>query len=214
MSSSTKVVFDLLHLMTPMSHQGYETPQEVLTRIKFIGTIQAGEKLDTRNMRIEDNTIITPIRRMFFGEGRDTTYSFLHNTIERAFAILHSMASNEKISDMMMAANIMKDLDKAVLGLRNMQTTYKDDKMFVCNLETLMEAIDARMVEVKQKYPNIVKLATPSLVPQPDHLLFVPPIVLSNEEKIASGKSSDFGDVLSSKAKLESDDNKKKDGKK
>jgi hypothetical protein len=149
---------DVLHLLTPMQHQGYETPQEILTRLKFVGTIQAGEKLDTRNLRIESNTIITPIKRMVFGEGRETTHSFLHNTIERSFAILHSLAATEKISDKMMCANIIKDMDKAMFGLRNMQTTYKEDKMFVCNIETLIEAIDAKMVEVKLKYPDVVKL--------------------------------------------------------
>jgi len=139
-------------------YQGYDTPQEILTRIKFIGTIQPGEKIDTANLRVETNNIITPLKRTIFGESRSVTYSFLHNTIDRAFAILHSYATTDKISDRMMCANIMKDLSKAIFGLRNMQTTYKEDKMCVCNLETLIEAIDARMVEVRDKYPDIVKL--------------------------------------------------------
>ena len=155
--SSSKLLFDLLHLVPPMSSQGYETAQEILTRIKFIGTINSGEKLDTRNMKIENNTILTPFKRMVFGEGRDTTFQFLHHTIERAFIIMHSLANTDKISDKMCCSNIMKDLDKATIGLRNMQHTYKDDKMFVCNLETLIETIEARMVEAKQKYPQIVQ---------------------------------------------------------
>ncbi len=167
---SSKILFDLLHLTTPMSSQGYETTQEIMTRIKFIGTIQSGEKLDIRNMKIESNTLITPIKRLFYGEGRDTTYSFLYNTIERGFAIMHQAAANENLSDKMMCVNMMKDMDKAIVGLRNMQHTYKDDKMFVCNLETLIEAIEARTIEIKQKYPNIFIKLSPKIEPNQDNI--------------------------------------------
>jgi hypothetical protein len=154
---ATKVAFDLLQIVNPMNSSHYESQQEILTRIKFIGTIQPGEKLDTRNLRIETNTILTPVKRMFFGENRNTTMQFLSNTIERAFVILYSLANAEKISDKMICANIIKDIDKSIQGLMNMQKTYIDDNIFVCSLNTLIESVEARMTEVRQKFPDIVQ---------------------------------------------------------
>lgn len=171
MASNAKAVFDFLKLVTPMpssAYNSFESTAEILTRLKFIGTIEAGEKLDVRNLKIESNTIITPIKRMFFGEGRDATYAFTYTTIERSFAILYSLAATDKVSDSLLCANILHDMNKAINGLNNMQTTYKDDKMFVCNIETLIQTIQAKMLEVQQKYPDIwslVKQPTPQQSP-------------------------------------------------
>lgn len=152
--ASAKTVYDLFKLVTPINGHSYESAQDILTRLKFIGMLQPGDKID-RNLRIERNTLITPIKRMFYGEGRDATYAFLFNTIERGFAILYSLAAQDKVSDNMVCAHILYDMHKAVTGIQNMQNTYKDDKMFVCNLETLIQTITAKMLEVQQRYPDI-----------------------------------------------------------
>ena len=181
MASNAKAVFDFLKLVTPVSnstYSGFESTAEILTRLKFIGTIEPGEKLDVRNLKIESNTIITPLKRMFFGEGREATYAFTYTTIERSFAILYSLAATDKVSDSLLCANILNDMHKAINGLVNMQTTYKEDKMFVCNIETLIQTIQAKMLEVQQKYPDIwslVKQPTPQ--PSPSIQPTIPPVV-------------------------------------
>ena len=183
MASNAKAVFDFLKLVTPVpssSYNSFESTAEILTRLKFIGTIEAGEKLDVRNLKIESNTIITPIKRMFFGEGRDATYAFTYTTIERSFAILYSLAATDKVSDSLLCANILHDMYKAINGLNNMQTTYKDDKMFVCNIETLIQTIQAKMLEVQQKYPEIwglVKQPTPQQSPSVQTMTAVLPSI-------------------------------------
>jgi len=158
--SNARVMYDLMKMISPSPIQAsyHETTSETLTRLKFIGTLEAGEKLDVRNLKIESNTIITPFKRMFFGESREATYSFIITTIERSFAILYSMAATEKVSDTMLCSNILLDMNKAMNGLVNLQTTYRDDKMFVCNIEMLIQTIQAKMVEVQHKYPEIWKL--------------------------------------------------------
>lgn len=155
--SSARTVFDIIKMVTPTAHSAhpFESTSETLTRLKFIGTLEAGEKLDVRNLKVESNTIITPIKRLFFGEGREATFAFIYSTIERSFAILYSLAAADKVSDSMLASNILVDMNKAVMGLVNLQSTYKDDKMFICNVETLMQTIEAKMCEVQQKYPDI-----------------------------------------------------------
>ena len=172
-----------------------ERQREVITHLKFIGTILPGEKLDTKNLKIESNNFFTPFKRMIFGDSRDSSYNFMCGTIERSFEIIYSYCQSERKSEQLFCINIINDLIKAVLGLKNMQKTYKDDKMFVCNIETLVENIEAKLTELKEKYPvlftddSLSKLASEVLQQQP--ILHVPvPEVSNNKSKVSNTSSN------------------------
>jgi len=47
-----------------------ERQREIITRLKFIGTLQPGNKIDVNNLRIETSDIFTSFKRMIYGEGR------------------------------------------------------------------------------------------------------------------------------------------------
>lgn len=177
-------------LATSQSSPGmtFETTQEVLTRLKLIGTLKPGEKLDIRKMRIESNNILTPLKRMFFGDSREATYTFFCNTIERAFSILYSLASTNKTSDIIICSHIVEDMELAIEGIKNVQNTYKDDKMYFCNLETLMQTIHAKNMDVKEKYEKFYITAIPVAVttttPTPTTTLVEPKVEKGNNKKI------------------------------
>ena len=137
-----------------------EQNRDVIIRLKFIGTFQPNEKVDVRNLRIENNTMITPIKRMLFGESRDTTYSFLNSTIERSFEIINAYIRSDKISEKIYCKNILSDMIKAIQGLKNIQKTYRDDKLFYCNIETVIENIESKLSEIREKYPEIFDIKT------------------------------------------------------
>lgn len=129
--------------------------RESIIKLKFIGTFLPGEKVDVKNLKIETSSIITPIKRMFYGESRETTYVFLNNTIDRTFEIISSNCHSERISDKLFCKNIVADLVRAVTGLKNIQKTYKDDKLFYCNIESIIENIDAKLTELKNNFEDI-----------------------------------------------------------
>lgn len=146
---------DLFQLLTPVA-QGTLSTQEVLTRLKFIGTIQPGEKLNVSSLKIEQaSSYIAPIKRYLYNESRQETYNFVYNIIEQAFVILFTLAPSAKISDNMVCSNIIQDLHQALQGVKSLQETYKDDKMFVCELETLIQAVESKILEARQKHPDL-----------------------------------------------------------
>ena len=166
---------DLFQLLTPVSQATLST-QDVLTRLKFIGTIQPGEKLNVGNLKIENaNSYIAPLKRYWFNESRQETYNFVYSIIEQAFIILFTLAPSQKISDTMVCQNILLDLSQALEGVRSLQETYKDDKMFVCELETLMQAVDSKVIEAKQKHPELNKTLPEPLPVLPVHTTVVTP---------------------------------------
>jgi len=132
--------------------------REIITKLKFIGTFQPGEKIDVNNLRIEDKTLFTPLKRLFFGEGRDKTFNFLSLTIERSIEIIQNYVLSDRISERIYCSNLINDLFKAVVGLKNIQETYREDKMFVCNIDILVENVDAKLTEIKERYPEIMTI--------------------------------------------------------
>jgi hypothetical protein len=145
--------------------------REIITKLKFIGTFQAGEKIDVNNLRIEDKTLFTPLKRLFFGEGRDKTFNFLSLTIERSIEIIQNYVLSDRISERIYCSNLINDLFKAVVGLKNIQETYREDKMFVCNIDILIENVDAKLTEIKERFPDIMTIK-PTMY-SPEHELHI-----------------------------------------
>lgn len=132
--------------------------REVITRLKFIGTLQSGDKIDVSNVRIESAHFFTPLKRLLYGEGRDKTLGFLGVIVERSIEIIQSYLHSERLSEKIYCANIIHDLINAVVGLKNIQQTYADDNLFVCNIDALIENIDAKLTEIKEHYPEFLQI--------------------------------------------------------
>ena len=132
-----------------------EKNRETITKLKFIATFQNGEKIDVKNLKIVQCNFFTPIKRMLYGEGRNNTIIFLTSTIERSFEIVQSFCNSDRKSEQIFCSNIILDLIKATYGLKNIQKTYKDDKMFACNIDILIECIQAKITELKEKFMHL-----------------------------------------------------------
>ena len=128
-----------------------DSHKDVIIKLKFIGTFQEGEKIDIKNLQVETNNIFTPIKRLIQGDGRATTYAFLNSVIDRSFEIIYAYSNSEKVGERLMCKNIVEDMYKAIKGLNNIQKTYKDDKHFYCNIETLIDTINYKIADVKDK---------------------------------------------------------------
>lgn len=136
------------------TNMSLERNREVITRLKFIGKFQPGEKVDVSNLKIETNSIVTPLKRFLQGESRETLYIFINNTIERSFDIIESLMNSDRISDRSTCKNIVIDLKKCIIGLDNIKKTYSEDKIFECNIEVISEMIEGKMTELFDKRPD------------------------------------------------------------
>ena len=130
-----------LHTTDNITH---DKQREIITRLKFIGTIKVGQKIDINNLRIETNSIITPLKRLIFGEGREKTYNFVSVTIERSFEIIKSYIHSDRISEQIFCQNIVFDLIGSIVGLKNIQQTYKDDIL-------LFEEYEIKIINLREE---------------------------------------------------------------
>ena len=61
--------------------------KETISRLKFIGKIQIGDKVNLRYMYIQPDGLLTQISRSLLQDNRTKTLSFLQDTINKTFEI-------------------------------------------------------------------------------------------------------------------------------
>jgi len=126
--------------------------KEVISRLKFIGRINKGEKINVRYAYpfVQQNDLSTSISRTFYyKDNRANALCFLRATIDKSFEIVHSYIDSERKSERVMAKRIMDDLRYAKQGILNLKETYVSDTMFCCDIDTLFESMDAKLSELE-----------------------------------------------------------------
>ena len=149
--------------------------KETISRLKFIGKIQIGEKVNLKYMYIQNDGLITQLYRILFQESRVKTLTFLQDTINKSFEILKCYHNTKKKSDKIMCINLIQDLRNSKAGLLNLKETYIQDIKFCCDIDTLLQLIDAKLAE-----------SPLSLLPPP------PPADIEIEGSIASSLSTQY----------------------
>ena len=130
-----------------------ETNKETLSRLKFLGKIQIGEKINLKYMYVQNDGLLTQISRNIFQDNRNKTLIFVQDTINKSFEILNCYEKSVKLAERIMCDNIIEDLKNSKKGLINMKETYATDVKFCCDIDTLLQIIDARLTETTKLPP-------------------------------------------------------------
>ena len=123
--------------------------REIISKIKFIGKIQIGEKIDLKNMHLQSDGLYTQITRTINQENRNKTLVFIQDTISKAFEIIKCYENSIKSADKIMCTNIVSDLRFSRNGLNNLKETYAYDIKFCCDIDVLIEMINAKLCEIE-----------------------------------------------------------------
>ena len=141
------------------------TNKETISRLKFIGKIQINDKIDLKNMSISPDGIFTQLSRTVFQDNRNKTLVFLQDTINKAFEILKCYERSKKNSDKIMCMNVISDLKNCKAGLINLKETYNMDIKFCCDIDVLLEMIEAKLCETDME--TFLSLTPPMKPPPP-----------------------------------------------
>ena len=166
--------------------------KETISRLKFIGKIQIGDKVNLRYMYIQPDGLMTQISRSLLQDNRAKTLSFLQDTVNKTFEILKCYEKTKKNSDKIMCLNLISDLKNSKNGLNNLKETYAQDIKFICDLDTLLQTIDAKLSELEKNpfSPLIKPSPSPSLSSSPCTL--PPPPDLYSVQINSDGEGDDI----------------------
>jgi hypothetical protein len=131
---------------------------DIIPRIKFIGKIQKGEKINVKYMNIQQDNFLTKLSRSFIHtDTRSNTLTFIQNTLKKGFEILSNNLDSNKQYDKSLCQNLMNDLRICKSGLLNIKETYIEDLMFCCKIDSFIEETDARLNDIELKYSYLRK---------------------------------------------------------
>ena len=133
-----------------------ESDKEVISRLKFIGKIQKGEKINVKYMYVQPEGFVTKISRTLINQcNRHSCLVFIKNTIARSFELVSTYNSSTQECDRIMRINIIKDLKSSKQGILNLKETYKDDLKISCDFDTLIEDMDSKLKEIGEQTEQI-----------------------------------------------------------
>jgi hypothetical protein len=143
-----------------------ESHKEVISKLKFIGKLQKGEKINAKLLYVQQEGIVTQLARTLLQDNRTKTLSFVQDTINKSFELITYYDRSNRVSERIMCNNLIDDLKKSKSGIVNLKDTYVDDIKFCCDLETLLQMIDAKLIEYN-KYDNFTPPPPPpSIIPK------------------------------------------------
>lgn len=126
-----------------------EEDKEIISRLKFIGKLQKGDKINVRFMFVQADGFFTQLSRTFVNkDNRGNTLMFVQKTILTIFEILSQYEKSNKQSDKIMIHNIIYDLKNAKSGLMNLKETYISDIKFCCDIDTFLQMIESKLSEI------------------------------------------------------------------
>jgi hypothetical protein len=138
-----------------------EENSEIISNLKFIGKIKPGEQINIDSLSICSRNVFSGLYRKLYGESREKTFHYFSLIIKRAFEKIQAYVTSERVSDKMLCTQLVFNLYTATEGLSNLKETYKDDRGFVCDLETLIEYIESKLEELKLQKPDYFKNIKP-----------------------------------------------------
>lgn len=120
--------------------------QEIISRLKFIGKLKKGEKINTRHMYVQPDGITTSLSRTFaYQDNRGNALNFCQETISRSFELLITYERTDSNTEKVLFSKLIEDLQQSTVGLRNLKFTYITDTKFCCDMDTLLENVLAKL---------------------------------------------------------------------
>lgn len=119
---------------------------ETISRLKFIGKLKKGDKINTHHMYVQPDGIVTSLSRTFMSvDTRSNTLAFVSDTVERAFDLVVVYEHSATVADKVNFKTLITDLQNCIHGLKNLKVTYTQDTKFCCDVDTIIDSIEARL---------------------------------------------------------------------
>ena len=104
---------------------------ELLSNLKFLSMIQKDQKINVRDMFIQENNWTTSISRTVYKvDNRKNTLHFIQNLISTSFSTCKSLSNLDNKSSYTMLQSLLKGLLNSRSGIENLKYTYKEDIHF------------------------------------------------------------------------------------
>ena len=140
-----------------------ETQNETISKLKLIGRISNGDKLNVKGLFIQRDNFFTKLSRwLYYIDNRNNTVNFVRTVIYNTFTIINNLSKSNRRYENLILINVLDDLESAKAGIINLMKTYEDDVKMNCDLLCLIESITVELT--KYQTESDVDLDHPDLI--------------------------------------------------
>lgn len=126
---------------------------DIVSKLLFLSKIKVGEKINTHEFCLEENTWWTTIKRTIFrDQSRDKSLEFIRSLIDSALEITTKCFESSEELHKNIGLFIITTLENSHNGINNLAETYNEDRMFVSKIETLLGILKEKTDMLKKKY--------------------------------------------------------------
>lgn len=144
------------------------SPQDITIILKWLSTIEENKKIDVSSLQIVPDNIISNFIRTLnnmipftTGESRHQTINFINYIINETKILLSNLysqylSSSSSSYDKQKLKNLIKTISAFCIGISKLKITYKNDAMFGCVIDTLIEEnINIELLHIREKNPEL-----------------------------------------------------------
>lgn len=126
--------------------------QDIMSKLLFVSKIKKGERLDVQNLQLEQTNMITSVYRTIFmrgSESRNKTLNFITELVNESLNVANKCIHSSNKFQSEVGNSLLDSLLQSKEGIQNLTETYKDDRMFVSKIETLLNILDKKINHIK-----------------------------------------------------------------
>lgn len=122
--------------------------KEIISRLKFLGRVKKGDKINTRHLFVQPKGLVTTFSRTLYNQdNRQNCLHFVQHTVDRILEIVTTFRDSETASAKFLYDLTIEDLQRAKVGIDNLKNTYLTDIKFCCDIDVILQTIDAILKE-------------------------------------------------------------------
>nr|QBK86401.1 MAG: uncharacterized protein LCMAC102_01960 [Marseillevirus LCMAC102] len=131
--------------------------QDIVSKLKFMSKIKEGEIVDVQSLTLMEKGWGTSAYRTLVarGESRKATLEFFRIVIGEAFDLASRYLKRDGQFFHDIGSMIVVALQEAKSGLANHSKTYKDDRMHMSKIETLVQTLDTRSIDLTRQIEDL-----------------------------------------------------------
>jgi len=132
--------------------------QDLISKLKFISKIHPGCVIDLKSFTVMEQCLSTSLYRTCVrmgAENRDSVLLFFMSTVNMSLDLAEKYIFLNQEYYTRLSFLILNSLEKAKNGIMNYKKTYEDDIMFCSRVETLIETLDIKYMNLNKKYNSI-----------------------------------------------------------
>jgi precorrin-3B methylase len=147
-----------------------KTVAEIVSKLKFFAKIDKDHVVSIYNMSMSEDSWYTTFKRTILHrhESRKNTLKHIRIVVDEGINIVMKCFTSKQLFHIDIGKIVIDAIIEVKLGISQLteREKYKHDKMFISEVETFLELINAKIDRLKKLFPQHFGLPIPAPVPQ------------------------------------------------